>query len=132
MLEEFRGKILRTGLFSFLILSILIAWSCTDSKRKPLVLECKPGQKKNAAGVCEDAGLSSGDDIVGGGTYTLDIWPGHPFEREAQGTLAKVRYIINELRDRIDSYNNSTDKPEVVDQVVFYMGQYIKSERDSD
>ncbi len=72
---------------------------------------------------------SERNDVNGGGTYTLDIWPGHPFEQEALGTLAKVRQLINDLRERIDRYNDSMGKPESIDQVVFYMGQYFKSDR---
>lgn len=75
---------------------------------------------------------SEHDDTIGGGTYTLNIWPGHPFEREALGMLATVRRTINELRGRVDNYNSTALKPESIDQVVFYMGQYVKSDRNGE
>ena len=67
-------------------------------------------------------------DTVGGGTYSLEIWPGHPFEHEALGTLARIRQAVADLRDRIDAFNRTVSKPGTIDEVVFYFGQYTKSD----
>jgi hypothetical protein len=72
---------------------------------------------------------SQQEDTVGGGTYTLEVWPGHPYEGEAFGMLGKVRQSVNGLRDRIDEYNRTAHKPAAIDEVIFYLGQYVKSDR---
>lgn len=72
---------------------------------------------------------SAEDDAVGGGTYTLDVWPGHPLEHEARGTLARLRAQVIELRQRIDKYNATHDRPEdgADRDVTVYVGQYVKT-----
>lgn len=83
------------------------------------------------------AKLASGDaraerqDHTGGATYSLDFWPGHPLEAEITGTLARVRETLEELRDRVDRTNLTFGQP-TTDRLVFYMGQYVKSDRPSD
>src|SRR5690606_29932804 len=42
---------------------------------------------------------------VGGSTYTLDIWQGHPFAEEAMNTLARVRTQLSAQREKIEAYN---------------------------
>jgi predicted transcriptional regulator len=84
------------------------------------------------AAIC--AKLSSGaarseqKDATGGGTYTFDVWPGHPLEEEARSVLPRVRVLVNDLRDRIDRQNAATARPAVQTPVVFYMGQYVKTD----
>jgi predicted transcriptional regulator len=39
-------------------------------------------------------------DATGGGTYTFDVWPGHPLEEEARSVLPRVRALVNDLRER--------------------------------
>lgn len=79
--------------------------------------------------------LSNGDgraepaDVIGGATYSLDLWPGHPLAAEARGTLSQVRRTLEELRDRIDRINQASARVRT-EQVIFYMGQYVKSEQD--
>jgi hypothetical protein len=75
------------------------------------------------------ASRSAADDAVGGGTYTLDVWPGHPLEAEARGTLARLRAGIAELRERIDQYNATHERPATgADrEVTVYVGQYVKT-----
>ena len=38
------------------------------------------------------------EDEVGGSTYTLEIWPGHPLESEARSQLRRFREGTSELR----------------------------------
>jgi hypothetical protein len=64
-------------------------------------------------------------DRVGGSTYTLDVWPGHPLQKEAEGTLAQVRSTIGDLRRRIEEFNVENGVPDSYTQVVLYMGQCL-------
>jgi hypothetical protein len=68
-------------------------------------------------------------DVIGGATYSLDLWPGHPLAAEARGTLSQVRRTMEDLRARIDRVNQASARPRT-EQVIFYMGQYVKSEQD--
>jgi hypothetical protein len=71
-------------------------------------------------------------DETGGATYTLEVWPGHPHEAEARGLLAEMRRRVDALRERVDNHNARAQKPARVDAVVFYAGQYVKTEVESD
>jgi len=75
---------------------------------------------------------SSERDAVGGSTYTLDVWRGHPFENEARRTLAKLRETVSDLRARIDAYNAAHARPaEDLDrEVTVYVGQFVKTNDD--
>jgi len=72
---------------------------------------------------------SSESDAVGGSTYTLDVWRGHPFENEARRTLGKLRETVSDLRTRIDEYNAAHPRPaEDADrEVTVYVGQFVKT-----
>jgi hypothetical protein len=69
---------------------------------------------------------------VGGSTYTLRIWPGHPLEDEVRGALAAFRRKHTELRQRVQEHNQSHSLPEHYEEVVIYGGQCIvdKERRD--
>jgi hypothetical protein len=71
-------------------------------------------------------------DETGGATYTLDVWAGHPHEAEARGLLAETRRRVDALRERIDNHNARAVAPARIDAVVFYAGQYVKAEVESD
>lgn len=68
-------------------------------------------------------------DQTGGATYSLDLWPGHPLEKEAKGTLARTRQAMEDLRTRIDRINQSSGRTKS-EQVIFYVGQYVKCSAD--
>ncbi len=55
----------------------------------------------------EDIAISNPGDIVGGSTYTLDVWPGHPLEEETCATLAKLRATLVDLRRRVEEHNHA-------------------------
>jgi len=65
-------------------------------------------------------------DVVGGSTWTLDVWPGHPFEVEARGTLGELRRHVERLRTRIDDYNAKHPSDVPRQDVVVYLGQYVR------
>ncbi|MES1175610.1 MAG: hypothetical protein ABUL62_14915 [Myxococcales bacterium] len=73
------------------------------------------------------------DDRVGGGTYTIDVWPGHPLAEEVFGTLARLRATLSEMRERVVKFNDTTPMPESHTRVVIYAGQcLIPEDGDSD
>jgi hypothetical protein len=75
-------------------------------------------------------GPTPGDqpELIGGSTWSLDVWPGHPFESEAKGTLVRVRHEIEDLRRRIDELNRQSGVPDAIDRVIVYVGQNVQSE----
>lgn len=64
-------------------------------------------------------------DVVGGSTYTFDIWPGHPLEIEVKGQLRDLRERCHELRRRVDAHNAGGGLPEQHEQVTTYLGQCV-------
>jgi hypothetical protein len=64
-------------------------------------------------------------DRVGGSTYTLDVWPGHPHEQEAHETLRKLRVELAELREKIEQHNAGQSVPDNYTQVILYLGQCL-------
>ncbi len=64
-------------------------------------------------------------DEVGGSTYTLEVWPGHPLENEARGQLRRFRSALSDLRRRIEEHNRTESPPGGGTRVVVYGGQYV-------
>jgi hypothetical protein len=62
-------------------------------------------------------------DWVGGSTYTFDVWPEHPLEREVKATLSELRRHCGALRVRVSEYNQRHGLPSSYQQVVTYVGQ---------
>ncbi len=44
-------------------------------------------------------------DVVGGSTWTFDIWEGHPRQEEVLGLLAELRGRVSKLREEVTLYN---------------------------
>lgn len=75
------------------------------------------------------AGTRAGaKDLVGGSTWSLDVWAGHPFEEEATKTLARMREQMEALRDRIDLHNETAGVDAARQRVVIYVGQYVRGQ----
>jgi hypothetical protein len=70
--------------------------------------------------------------FVGGSTYSLRIWPGHPMEDEVRGALAAFRRKHTDLRKRVQEHNEQSGVPERYEEVVIYGGQCVvqKERRD--
>lgn len=68
------------------------------------------------------------EDQVGGSTYTIDIWPGHPLRDEVIGTLGKIRSMLSDLRTRVAEHNATREVPETHTRVVIYAGQCMIDE----
>jgi DNA-binding PadR family transcriptional regulator len=64
-------------------------------------------------------------DRVGGSTYTVDVWPGHPHAEQAFETLQRLRSELGSLRDQIERYNADHPVPERYTQVLLYAGQCL-------
>lgn len=64
-------------------------------------------------------------DLVGGSTYTIDVWQGHPLSEEVYGTLGRMRAALSEMRARVEQYNDTQQMPEDHTRVVIYAGQCL-------
>lgn len=73
----------------------------------------------------EDRAAPTLTDRIGGSTYTVDVWPGHPLEQEAYETLARLRATLVDLRERIEAHNALQPLPDTFNQVVLYVGQCV-------
>src|SRR5258706_7593095 len=73
----------------------------------------------------QDTMAASLGDNVGGSTYTLEIWPGHPLETEALGELSLFRERLSHLRARIAAHNASDTLPAQRNRVIVYAGQCV-------
>jgi hypothetical protein len=80
----------------------------------------------------QDRATSSAGDEVGGSTFTIDVWPGHPQEEQVRSTLARLRSMLIELRHSTDEYNAAHGIPERHEQVVLYVGQCLVPQGDDD
>jgi hypothetical protein len=61
--------------------------------------------------------------VVGGSTYSYDVWPGHPLERAVKSQLAEIRKSAGELRQKVDAYNQAHGLKGEYQQVITYVGQ---------
>lgn len=68
------------------------------------------------------------EDQVGGSTYTIDVWEGHPLEDEVRGTLGRIRASLSDLRSRVAEYNTACNLPEQHTRAVIYFGQSLIEE----
>jgi len=73
----------------------------------------------------ETAALS---DRIGGSTYTIDVWPGHPLADEVYGSLGRIRADLSNLRERVENFNGEREIPEANTRVVIYAGQCLIGE----
>jgi hypothetical protein len=64
-------------------------------------------------------------DRIGGSTYTLDVWAGHPLAERAYETLGRLRAALVELRQEVEAHNAEHPTPDAYDQVVLYVGQCV-------
>jgi hypothetical protein len=79
--------------------------------------------------VCQRLRISAAgankNDIIGGSTYSFDVWPGHPMENEVKGQLREIRRCCGELLCRLEAHNREHGLAQQYQQVVFYTGQCI-------
>jgi hypothetical protein len=65
---------------------------------------------------------------VGGSTFTVDVWEGHPFAEEVYATLARIRSELSEQRAKVEQFNAEHGIPEDYTRVVMYAGQCLITE----
>jgi hypothetical protein len=65
-------------------------------------------------------------DGIGGSTYTIDVWNGHPLADEVYGTLARLRTELSDLRARAQQIEEP--QPETFTRAVIYVGQSLTAE----
>lgn len=64
-------------------------------------------------------------DVLGGSTYTFDIWGGHPLAAEVLASLREMRDRLGGLRQRVETFNAEHGVPPSFVQVVAYAGQCV-------
>jgi hypothetical protein len=69
-------------------------------------------------------------DSVGGSTYTIEVWPGHPMEQEVLDTLKRLRASLSELRNRVYQNDLNVERPPYRKSVTIYVGQHVTEEED--
>jgi hypothetical protein len=68
-------------------------------------------------------------DLTGGSTYTLIVWPGHPYYEEASTELGSFRARRSALRTKVDAYNAEHGIAAEHVKLVSYCGQYALVEQ---
>ena len=76
--------------------------------------------------------ISHLEDIVGGSTYSFDVWPGHPFADEVKSVLKNLRSAQSALRKRVEAFNATTQRPADYSQIVVYVGQCVMPRNETD
>jgi predicted transcriptional regulator len=72
-------------------------------------------------------------DVIGGGTLSFDLEPGHPFEQRVTGLLDRVRKDVNALFAEVNAHNRShTFDEERRFRVWFYFGQNVERPEDGE
>jgi hypothetical protein len=77
-----------------------------------------------------DNQVTSPEDCVGGSTYTIEIWSGHPLEAEVIGTLRRLRTTLSEMRSRVVEQSQAEARPQQRKRVTIYLGQSVIDEDD--
>jgi hypothetical protein len=67
-------------------------------------------------------------DQVGGSTYHLELWRGHPYEDEVLSELARFRERMSALRARLDAHNAAHAEVPRSLKVHAYYGQWVLEE----
>lgn len=65
------------------------------------------------------------DDVVGGSTYSFQVWDGHPFAERVLGLLGETRREMSKLRKEVDDYNETVEVTADGRKVTFYFGQSV-------
>lgn len=65
-------------------------------------------------------------EVVGGSTYTFDVWSGHPMRDEVMGQLARLRAEMSALNSRVRAHNEAEGVPSKgVEKTIVYFGQTV-------
>lgn len=80
----------------------------------------------------QDRAVASPKDRVGGSTYSVEVWDGHPHAEEVYGTLARMRAALGEQRAKVERFNAEHGLPQSYTRVVLYAGQCLIEESAED
>jgi hypothetical protein len=75
---------------------------------------------------------SAKDGLVGGSTYSFDVWPGHPHEGEVLALLGTLRERAGALRQTVRAYNAVHARPARYTEATFYGGQWLLEREDAE
>ncbi len=64
-------------------------------------------------------------DLVGGSTWSFDVWEGHPHREEVTGLLRELRDRVSKLRTEVTLFNDHHGRPDTAQQVTVYLGQAV-------
>jgi predicted transcriptional regulator len=78
-----------------------------------------------AARLRSDNATAAAASRIGGSTYSLEVWDGHPLEDEVLGELARFRDHMTRLRARVATHNTAVVLPSRRTRVVIYGGQNL-------
>lgn len=71
-------------------------------------------------------------ECIGGSTYSVEVWPGHPLFAQARGLLQSFREQAKALREQVDNVNATLGRPaEGVQRVITYVGQTVQDAHDT-
>jgi len=68
---------------------------------------------------------ASSKNVVGGSTYTFEVWPGHPLEERVKGQLEALREQCHALRKEVAEHNQREGLKPAHEQVITYLGQCV-------
>jgi hypothetical protein len=85
-----------------------------------------------AARLDQDRAAANPKDRVGGSTYSLEVWDGHPHAEDVYDTLARLRAALGEQREKVEQFNAEHGLPENYTRVVLYAGQCLIEEGPED
>lgn len=71
------------------------------------------------------------DDQLGGSTYSFEVWPGHPLERQVRALLSEQRTRVSQLWDAVMAHN-AQGIPDAHTRVTFYFGQGLTDAQPTD
>jgi hypothetical protein len=71
-------------------------------------------------------------DPIGGSTYTIEVWQGHPLEEEVLGTLGRARAAFSEMRNRVVQASETEVRPKLRKRVTIYVGQGVVEDEEDD
>ncbi len=75
------------------------------------------------------ASAQSGDGaLIGGSTFSFDVWSGHPHAERALGLLERWRAEMSSLWNEVHAHNLAREKPAEYRRVSFYFGQNVQTE----
>jgi hypothetical protein len=63
--------------------------------------------------------------LVGGSTYSFDVWSGHPLELRVKAQLSELRERLGALRLEVEAHNRAHGVPAAYEQVTTYVGQCV-------